>query len=136
GEHLEELRRRAPRNTQVLFLLATFRRSLRQFAEAREALDEFLVLKPDDANALLVRGRIDMDADRPAEAEPFLRRAFARAPDDPGAALALSRCLHELKQEAESKRLQEEYRRLESARSLQRQEMVRKGRSGAGQPPP
>src|SRR5262249_26047800 len=42
------------------------------------------------------RGQVDLDQDRPAEAEPWLRKAVAALPYDRRVAYMLSRCLLEL----------------------------------------
>ncbi len=46
----------------------------------RRRLDELLAVSPDHADALVERGRLELRQARPADAEPFLRRAVAAAP--------------------------------------------------------
>src|SRR5207247_1177614 len=92
-EHLEILRRRDPQNSQVCLLLATLRHAFGQFQEAQQILDEILTRDPDHETALLERGKVALDAGRPADAEPFLQRALARTPDGLSIHRAMARCL-------------------------------------------
>ncbi|HVK18277.1 MAG TPA: tetratricopeptide repeat protein [Fimbriiglobus sp.] len=46
----------------------------------QQRLDELLAADPDHADALVDRGRLDLRRERPADAEPFLRKAVAAAP--------------------------------------------------------
>jgi tetratricopeptide (TPR) repeat protein len=136
ADHLQALRRQAPGNGRVGYLLAAVRRSLGQHAEARRVLDEMLAGNPDDALALTERARVDLDAGRPAEAEPFFRRAEARAPNDPDLCLALSRCLYMLGRGAEAKEYQTKYEALEAERTRAREESLRLAKSAQDRPGP
>lgn len=116
AEHLEVLRARQPQNKRVRLLLAHYRRSLGQFAEAAQILDEVLAVSPDDAAALLERGKTALDSGRSEDAAQFLRRALAAAPNEPFVHLALSRALHLSGKEGEAQRHQLRYNEIESER--------------------
>jgi len=58
-----------------------------------------------------------LDAGRLVEAEDYLRRALALAPDELAIHLALSRCLRLAGNEPEASRHQERYYQLQSARA-------------------
>jgi Tfp pilus assembly protein PilF len=78
--HLERLRRELPGRTEVLTSLAHCRAMLGDFAEARRLTDEVLATHPNDAEALLERGRLDLEEGRAADAEVALRRAVEVSP--------------------------------------------------------
>src|SRR4029079_15465268 len=89
--HLEVLRRRDPNNDEVVVLLASLHRGLGQLKEAQSILDEVLASNPEQADAVLERGKVALDAGDHQGAEPFLRRALLLNADDPFVHLALSR---------------------------------------------
>ena len=93
-QHLEILWQRDRGNEKISYVLASCCRSLGRLKEAEQILDEFLKDNPRHAGALLERGKTALDGGRPEEAEPFLRRAVAEAPDDAAVRLTFSRCLH------------------------------------------
>ena len=64
-----------------------------RFDEAQALLDGLLADAPDDPAALRQRGRLELERERPAAAEPYLRKADARTPNDPDLLFDLSRCL-------------------------------------------
>jgi tetratricopeptide (TPR) repeat protein len=91
--HLESLRRQDPKNQQVAVGLAGSLRALGNLERAETLLEEVLAANPAHLGALLERGKTALDAGRPGDAEPFLRRALTQAPNEPFVHLALSRCL-------------------------------------------
>jgi tetratricopeptide (TPR) repeat protein len=118
GGHLGLLHGRDPRNPQVTMLLARARRSLGQPESAIKLLDELLDRSlldrgPAYTAAVLERGKATLDLGRPNDAEPFLRRALAQAPNDPFVHLALSRCLLLTGKETEAKRHEQRYKELQ-----------------------
>ena len=128
-QHLEILRERQPRNKQVRMLLAHYRRSLGQFSEAAQILDEVLAGSPDDAAALLERGKTALDAGRFEDAALFLRRAVVAAPNEPFVHLALSRALHLSGKEGEAQLHQQRYNEIESERLRTEQIQSEQGRA-------
>jgi thioredoxin-like negative regulator of GroEL len=122
-EHLEILWQRDRGNEKISYLLANCRRTLGQIKEAEQLLDEFLSDNPRHAGALLERGKTALDGGWPEEAEQFLRRAVAEAPDDPAVQLTLSRCLHLTGKESEAQRHQRRYREI-AAEGIRRREMM------------
>lgn len=113
AEHLELLHARDPRNPQVIMLLARARRSLGKSESVVGLLDELLERSPTDTAAILERGKVTLDLGRPTDAEPFLRRAVAQAPNDPFVHLALSRCLLLTGKEPEARLHEQQYRDLQ-----------------------
>jgi tetratricopeptide (TPR) repeat protein len=114
--HLEALRRRHPNDNQVRYALALVRRSLGQSDEARQLLDDVLASEPDHAAALVARGQIALDAQQPAEAERWLRRAWDLEPDEPETNLALSNCLKMTGHADEAKTYEERFLRIKAQR--------------------
>jgi tetratricopeptide (TPR) repeat protein len=131
GDHLEILRKQQPHSEKILFPLARVRRGQGRFDEARRILDGLLAADRDHAAVLLERGNVALDAHEPQEAEPFLRRALALAPENPQCVLPLSRCLHLLHQHAEAKDLQERYRLLEAQQVRSTEAWLQKTRDAA-----
>lgn len=119
-DHLQVLRRRDPGNEQVSVLLAVSHRSLGQFLEAQQALDDVLATSPDHGRVLLERGKVALDAGKPDDAEAFLRRALALTPNEPFVHLALSRCLHLNGKVDEANRYQQRYGEIEAERARTR----------------
>lgn len=91
--HFERLRERQPDNPSVLFGLARCLAGTGQKEQAVELLDRLLAEHPDDWKALGERGWLSVQLDRPAEGEPYLRRAEALAPPDLPLLIRLSDCL-------------------------------------------
>jgi predicted Zn-dependent protease len=91
--HLTELQQRHPDQEEVLFGLARCRAELGEADEATLLLDRLLSLRPDHAGALAERGKLALQADRPLEAEKWLRRAAAAAPFEREVLHALHGCL-------------------------------------------
>ncbi|HEX5273378.1 MAG TPA: tetratricopeptide repeat protein [Gemmataceae bacterium] len=78
--HLERLRHELPGRTGVLVSLAHCRAMEGDFAEARRLTDEVLARHPDDAEALLELGRLDLEEGRAADAEAALRHGLKVSP--------------------------------------------------------
>jgi tetratricopeptide (TPR) repeat protein len=99
SEALEQYRwlaERAPNDPAVQLGQAKCYRQLGQPDEALPLLTAALAAAPDQAEALWERGELEMDRNRPADAEPWLRRASRAAPFDRRIVFALSRCLQAL----------------------------------------
>jgi tetratricopeptide (TPR) repeat protein len=103
AQHLELLHQRDPANATVSFLLATVRRDLGQHDQAGQLLDALLAQYPDRVPFLVERGRVALDQRLPREAERWLRRAAALAPNHAQANLFLSQSLQQTDREAEAK---------------------------------
>jgi tetratricopeptide (TPR) repeat protein len=88
----ERLHREQADHPGVLLGLARCRYRLYEVDQARQILDKLLKGHPDHGDALLERGRLSFHADRLAEAETFLRRAVAVAPQSESEPL---RCLYQ-----------------------------------------
>jgi tetratricopeptide (TPR) repeat protein len=119
AKHFERLRQKKPTGPEILLGLARCRRRLGQAGEARQLLDAVLQEQPRSAGALREIGRLELAEKKPAEAEPWLRRAVAIDPHDPETCYDLFRCLSLLgrkteaaRYEARSRRLREDFERL------------------------
>src|SRR5262249_42876348 len=95
-EHYQWLAARGPDRPEVRLGLARCHRRLGDQQGALRLLDALLAEAPGNGEALWERGQVDLDQDRPAEAEPWLRKAVAALPYDRRVAYMLSRCLLEL----------------------------------------
>jgi predicted Zn-dependent protease len=78
--HLDNLRRRGYRRSEVLLTLARCRMKRGDEDEARRLLDELLAGSPNDSVALFERGKLALQDNDPAAAERFLRRAVEIEP--------------------------------------------------------
>jgi predicted Zn-dependent protease len=102
-EHLESLSQRQPGNPAVVVALARGRRRLGQIDEAHLLLDKLLAERPAEVEALSERGAMALEADRPDQAERWLRAALKHQPRHRQANYHLCQCLERLgkHQEAE-----------------------------------
>src|SRR5262249_13766062 len=98
----------------VLLGLARCRRDQGQTEEARRLLDELLDQVPAHALGLAERGRLALEAGRPAEAEPFLRRAVARLPSGREGHYTLAPCPEGLGKQDEARQHLDQVRRLDA----------------------
>jgi tetratricopeptide (TPR) repeat protein len=87
--HLELLRAEQPENPEVLTALARCRMAQARTDDARELLDVVLATHADDFDALLQRGKLEMQISNFAEAERWLRKALEQSPLDPEARYTL-----------------------------------------------
>ena len=116
GSHhrLEALRQRYPDDPQVLFALASGLHSLGRLDEAAKLFDRVIAANPTVPTALVERGLVALDAQKPAEAEPLLRKALAISPQDADTHLALARCMRLLGKTEEANQFQDRFRELEA----------------------
>jgi tetratricopeptide (TPR) repeat protein len=128
-EQYQWLLARWPDRRDARLGLARCRRRLGDADEARRLLDALLAEAPEAGEALWERGQLDLDAGRPADAEPRLRKAVRALPFDRRVAYSLSRCLLELNRREEAEavnarivRLDADVRRLDQ---VQRELMKR-----------
>jgi tetratricopeptide (TPR) repeat protein len=91
--HLERLREEQPAKPEVLVALARCRMVQLRKDEARALLDSVLATHPDHFDALLYRGKLEMQSGNYAEAERWLRKALERSPRDPEARYSLYQSL-------------------------------------------
>lgn len=88
--HLERLREEQPANPKVLVALARCRVVQSRPEEARKLLDEVLTAHAEDFDALLQRGKMDLQDRNFAEAERWLRKALHRMSQNAEARYLLS----------------------------------------------
>jgi tetratricopeptide (TPR) repeat protein len=112
--HFERLRQRRPHDPEVLVGLARCWGQLDRFDEARQVLDELLDLGEQGSIGLLERGKLAMQAGRPAEAEAWLRKAVAAFPHDAGSNFQLALCLERLGKTAEAEAFHRRRREIEA----------------------
>ena len=94
--HYRWLAENQPPRPEVRLGLARCARRVGEPGEAAALLDGLLKEAPDHGEALWERGELELDAGRPAAAEPLLRRAAARLPFDRRVQYSLYRCLVQL----------------------------------------
>jgi tetratricopeptide (TPR) repeat protein len=111
--HLQILHERNPNNSAVRFSLATVHRALGDLGPAAVLLDEMLREYPNHVPALLERGRVALDENRPADAERWLGRAVELAPGDGQANHMFSLCLQQTGRTAEAKPYLDRYLAIE-----------------------
>lgn len=93
--HVERLLREHPDQPDVQRMAARYHLLRGNLDEARRLLDLALVAQPDNAVALCSRGQVELEANRPAEAEPWLRKALKIEPSFLDAHTALHTCLRQ-----------------------------------------
>jgi tetratricopeptide (TPR) repeat protein len=94
--HFERLQQRQPRNPSVRFGMARCLAGAgdkEQREQARHLLDQLLAEYPEDWKALSERGWLAVQMERPAEGEPYLRKAYGLAPPDLPLVVRLADCL-------------------------------------------
>jgi Tfp pilus assembly protein PilF len=134
-DHLAVLLAQEPENPKYLLNLARCRRLQGNTQEARRLIDQVLALTPDDATALAERGRLELEANLPGQAEPWLRKAVARAPYEKEIVYSLHQCLERTGQEAEARKYQRELEKIE-AEIARLDKVLRKVSSTPGDPAP
>lgn len=95
-EQFQWLAQRWPDRLEVKFGLARCQRRLDQTTEAIRLLEDVLRAAPEHGEALWERGQMELDCDRPADAEAWLRRAVQALPHDRRINYSLFRCLSAL----------------------------------------
>src|SRR5262245_19827353 len=113
--HLNELRQKEPKNPAVAFALARCLAYHGEKEEAARLLDDLLAAEPQNPLLLGERGWVSLELDRPAEADPFLRRARSLAPPDKALLTRLANCLRLLGKEDEARQCRDEAERLLAA---------------------
>jgi tetratricopeptide (TPR) repeat protein len=107
ADHLLLLVERKMDDPQVLLNLAQCRRLQAKPDEARHLLERVLELSPENGMAFAERGRLELEADRAAEAEPWLRKAVAQLPYEKDLVYTLSQCLHKTGQNLEAEKYEQ-----------------------------
>jgi tetratricopeptide (TPR) repeat protein len=100
--HFEASADQQPTNEAALLGLAQCQHSLRPPEETRATLARLLALPGDHPAGWLLQGQLELEADRPAEAFTWLKRALNRMPTDRDANLATATALRLLKRESEA----------------------------------
>lgn len=111
--HLEHLRRRQPDNPEVLVRLAYAWNATGRLVESIQLIDDVLAQHPELPSALSARGQLAFQAEKPAEAEAWLRRALAHNRFDRAAHFVLQQCLEQQGRREEAAVQKEELRKLE-----------------------
>jgi tetratricopeptide (TPR) repeat protein len=91
--HYEQLRPSRPDDPAVLLGLAGCWANTGRLEEAQRLLDRLIADCPPNAVALMERGRLDLENERPAEAERWLRKSLAVNPSDRRTNHLLTQCL-------------------------------------------
>jgi tetratricopeptide (TPR) repeat protein len=112
---LEAFRERDQKNPAVMFVRARCLAWKGRKDEAAQTLDQMLRDEPDNWSVLNERGGLWLELDRPAEAEPLLRKAHKLAPPSQGLSSRLADCLRMLGNDDEASRFRAETEELRSA---------------------
>lgn len=99
--HFEEWLRRKPDDVRAMTGLARCR--LDEPDAARSLLDRAIQVDPNHVDALRERAMLALNENKPAEAEPLLRRANELLPQDPYTSYNLMICLRNMGSEREAK---------------------------------
>lgn len=94
--HYQQLMQRRPGSLDVALGLADSQASLGQREEARVLLEKLVMDFPSSANAWIQLGKVELDAEKPAKAEPWLRKGHELAPYDREGTYQLLQCLRQL----------------------------------------
>lgn len=101
-EQYRWLAERAPDDPEVRLGLAKCYRQLGKFDAALPLLEKLVAMEKPHPEALLERGQLEMDRERPADAEKWLRMAERAAPHDRRMVFGLFRCLQALGRTADA----------------------------------
>jgi tetratricopeptide (TPR) repeat protein len=112
-DHLELLRRRQSNNPEVLVRLAFAWNAVGRLEDSLRLIDEVLARHPDFPPAISARGQLAFLAERPAEAEGWLRRAVTVNPYDRQAHYVLQQCFEQQGKTAEAKTQRERLKEVE-----------------------
>jgi tetratricopeptide (TPR) repeat protein len=119
--HLRLLSQRFACDTRLRLCLAVVSRVLGHLQQADELLSGILTDNPHDVFALLERGQLALDLQRPDDALRDLRRAVELAPNEPETNFALSRGLRLTGKLTEAQTYHERFLTLRAVRDRQRQ---------------
>lgn len=112
--HLEILARRYPEDLHIQMARANCCRDFGHLNDARQIFDRLLIAHPTNVGVLMERGRLELDANRPLEAEVFFRRGLARAPEMPEVFQSLSSAMRLQGKTAEAQDYQKKFEELEA----------------------
>jgi Tfp pilus assembly protein PilF len=113
-EQYEQLHARLGDTPPILYGLACCLDAVNQPEHARQLLDKVLAEQPHHALALAERGRLAMEYESPAEAEPWLRRALTERPAEHDVLYSLYQCLQRLGKVREAAEIQARLKAVES----------------------
>jgi tetratricopeptide (TPR) repeat protein len=106
--HLERL---SPDRPEVMARLGQCRFLQGRHEEARRLLEAAVEELPNDSDALLYLAKLDLQEDRPARAERWLRRALKVDPTDTEAQFTLAACLQSQRRWKEARAVLEKHRK-------------------------
>lgn len=112
--HFQWLAERWPARPPVRLGLARCHRRLARPDQAAQLLDGLLAEFPNHGETLWERGEVELDRDRPAAAEPWLRQAASQRPFDRRVQYAMYRCLLRLDRAAEAEAYDARVKRLDA----------------------
>ncbi|MFO0801668.1 MAG: tetratricopeptide repeat protein [Gemmataceae bacterium] len=111
---LGQLAAEHPVDASIQIAWAATLREAGRLAEAREVLARF----PEYVPGVFLQARIALDMEKPAEAEPLLKRVLDATPRDADAHAAMSRCLRQLGRPAEAARHQDRFLEIEREKQV------------------
>lgn len=128
-DHLEAIAAREPNRLRVLIDIARAKRNLGDFDSVRPLLEELLRQSPTDLAALTEMAKLELDLRRPIEAETYVRKAEALAPNSHEVNATLLRCLVDQGKTAESDRIRAKLKTLEAELERRAAELISTGAS-------
>ena len=91
--HMDWLQHNPPDRPEVPLLLVRYRLLQGEIDTARSLLEEVVATHPDDVEAQFYEAKLELLANRPAQAEPWLRKVLGQNPFHLEALTALQNCL-------------------------------------------
>ncbi len=110
--HLTEAVRLDPNSVSIRFSRAWMLQRQGQIAESLPDLEAALHLEPNNVRVLDLLGLAHLSLDQPGEAEKYLHKALARAPEDPEVVLHMGRALMAVGKEEEAQSCMEKYQKI------------------------
>jgi tetratricopeptide (TPR) repeat protein len=113
-EQYQYLRSHLGDTPQILAGMAGSLIALNRPDEARSLLEQVLAKESRNGLALAERGRLALEYESPAEAEPWLRRAAAESPTDRDVLYSLCQCLFRMGKQKEADEIKVKFTAIES----------------------
>ncbi len=121
--HLRMLNERVAGDARLRLCLAVVSRVVGRLEQADRVLTEILAANPHDVYALLERGQLALDMQRPEEAISYLRQAVELAPNEQESNFALSRGLRLTGKVSEADTYHQRFLKLRAERDRERSKM-------------